>query len=165
MADIVVVRHAEEVETCGARRIEHLDRPRVTVRIERVAMEVAADPAGSRGRQGHDVAHPGEVRILRRGDARVEPDLDLPIAAARPHLVGPEQHMPAARADLALAVWRRGPRLVDGECHLLAATPSAESQAALGDSPLIEETDIERVATTKRRVGVDLVVVRVADVK
>src|SRR5438445_3187390 len=164
MADIVVVRHAEEVETCGARRIEHLDRPRVTVRIERVAMEVAADPAGSRGRQGHDVAHPGEVRILRRGDARVEPDLDLPIAAARAHLVRPEQHVPAARFDLALAVGRSGPGLVDGECHLLAAAPSAESRAAFGDSALVKEADVERVPATERRIGIDLIVVRVPDV-
>src|SRR5438309_1740806 len=164
MADIVVVRHAEEVETRGARRIEHLDRPRVTVRIERVAMEVAPDPAGSRGRQGHDVAHPGEVRIRRRGDARVEPDLDLPIAPPRADLVRPEQHVPAARADRPVAVGRSGPRLVDGQFHLLAAAPSAEPRAALRDSPLIKETDVERVPTAQRRIEIDLIVIRVPDV-
>src|SRR6266550_2787566 len=165
MADIVMVGHAEEVEASLGRGAQHLRRPRIAVRIERVAVEVAAQPSGPRlGRRiGVDAARKADPPP-GRAQTRVEPDLDLPIAAARANLVWTEQHVPAARADLALAVRRRGPGLVDREFHLLAAAPSAESGAALSDSSLVKETDVERVPANKRRVGIDLIVVRVSDV-
>src|SRR5438445_3761208 len=42
MPDAVVVGHAEEVQASLGRGAQHLGRPRIAVRIERVAMEIAA---------------------------------------------------------------------------------------------------------------------------
>src|SRR6266513_1048959 len=150
MRDVVVIGRAKEVAANGTHRIKHLDRTGVTIREDRMAVQVAADPAGPRGRQRHDVAHTREVLARGRREPRIEPHLDLPVAGARTHLVRPEQHMPTARLDLAFAVGRRGPRLVDGEFHLLAAAPSAESRGALGNSALVKKTDVERVPATER---------------
>src|SRR6266576_6939834 len=124
-------------------------------------MKVAAEPAGPRLGQGIGIAPPRDraAHPPRRTESRIEPHLDLPVASARTHLVGPEQHVPTARLDLAFAVGRRGPRLVDGEFHLLAAAPPAESGAALGNSALVKKTDVERVPATERRVGIDLIVI------
>src|SRR5437773_2621382 len=73
--------------------------------------------------------------------------------------------MPCAGADLPLTVRRRRPRFVDGDLHLLAATPPAEAWAGLGDAALVKEAEVERVAPGDQGVGVDLVVVCVADVQ
>src|SRR5438093_4602584 len=165
MRDVVVIGDAEEIES-GVRGPEQhlLGRP-VAVGVDGVAVKVATQPA--RPRDGERIridatSRPGETRRL--ADLRVEPDLDLPIATSRADLVRTEKHVPAARADRPLAVGRSRPRLVDRELHLVAAAPPAESGAPLGDATFVEHSDIERVATADRRVGVDLIAVRVAHV-
>src|SRR5207245_5022163 len=111
------------------------------------------------------MSSPCVIQLLRRRQARIEPDLDLPVAAAWTHLVWTEQDMPRAGADLSLAVRRRGPRLVDGDLHLLAAAPPAEAWAGFSDAALVKEADVERVAPGDQGVGIDLIVVCVADVQ
>src|SRR3989441_10482304 len=153
MTDIVVIGHAEEIEAGLSSRGQHLLGPRVTVGIERVAVEVAAQPSCTRlgQRVGIDPPH-GAGHPPRRVESPIEPDLDLPVAAAGSDLVWTEEHVPRARADLPLSVRRRGPGLVDRELHLVAAAPAAEPRARFRDAALVEEPDIERVAAGNERV-------------
>src|SRR5437867_1447481 len=161
--DVVVVSHAEEVEASFGGRMQHLGRPRIAVRIKGVAVQVTTDPPMSRIRKWIGIGPARKARGLpRRPQPAVEPDLDLPVAAARPDLVGTEQHMPPSRADLPLSVWRRGPALVDRELHLVASAPAAKAGAALGGATLVEQPYVQGVAAARQRVRIDLIAVRVA---
>src|SRR5438067_135665 len=167
MRDIVVIGHPEIVESGLGCPVEHLRWPRIAVGVERVAMEIAAEPPwpGLGQRIGVNAATTEAGGLPRRTQTRVEPDLDLPIAAARSDLVRAEQDLPLSRADLPRAVRRRRPTFVDREFHLVAAAPAAETGAAFGDPAFVEESDVERVAAPDQRIRVDLIAVRIADVK
>src|SRR5438067_5183674 len=167
MRDIVVIGHPEIVESGLGCPVEHLRWPRIAVGVERVAMEIAAEPPwpGLGQRIGVNAATPEAGGLPRRTQTRVEPDLDFPIAAVWSDLVRTEQDVPRSRADLPLAVRRRRPTFVDREFHLVAAAPAAETGAAFGDPAFVEESDVQRVSATDQRIRVDLIAVRIADVK
>ena len=164
--DVVVVGHAEEIEARLGRGVEQGLRPRIAVRIDGVTVEVAAEPSLARLRKRLRIDEPRDADgPPGRADARIEPDLDAPVAAAWTDLVGTEEHVPPAGADLPFAVGRRRPRLVDRELQLVAAAPAPEPGAAVRDPALVEEPDVESVAAGDRRVRVDPIVVGAADVE
>src|SRR5207249_3240025 len=167
MRNVVVVGDPEEVETRLCRRAEHLGRPRVPIRVERMAVKIPSQPTGAGVGKGIriDAARDAACHLPGRPKAGVEPDLHFPIASARSDLVWAEEHVPRARADLPPAVGRRGPDLVDRELHLVASAPAAEAGASFGGAALVEEPDVQRVAAGDRRVRVDLIAVRVTEVQ
>src|SRR3990170_8503598 len=107
----------------------------------------------------------GERGARWLGDPGIEPDLHLPVAAARADLVWTEQDVPRTRCDRPGRIRRRCPVRVDGELELVAAAPATEARASRGDAALVEEADVERVPAGDGGVGVDAVAVRVAQVQ
>ena len=73
--------------------------------------------------------------------------------------------MPGAGTDLPSAVRRGRPTLIDRELHFLAATPTTKPRTSLGDTALVEETDVERVTAGDQWVGIDPVGISIADVE
>ena len=61
--------------------------------------------------------------------------------------------------------WRRRPSFVNGDLEPFAAAPTAESRTARRAAPLVEQSDVERVAAPGAWIGTDPIVVDNADVK
>jgi hypothetical protein len=72
--------------------------------------------------------------------------------------------MPSAGADPSRTVGWRGPRLVDRELELVRAAPAAKAGASPRDAALVEEPDVQRVPAGDGWIGIDAVVVAVANV-
>src|SRR3989442_182797 len=87
------------------RGVEQRLRPRIAVRVDGVTVEVAAEPSLARLRERLRIGEPRDADgPPGRADARIEPDLDAPVAAAWTDLVGTDEHLPPAGADLPVPV-------------------------------------------------------------
>src|SRR5918912_2569712 len=98
VANLVVVRHTQKIEPALDRTRQHLSRPGIAVRVQRVAMQVAAQPArlGCTGRPGRQFGRRGGEMWMCRSRLVAKGDGHLILAASWTNFVGAEQYLPLA---------------------------------------------------------------------